>query len=224
MSEKRAGVVRYENVGDDYLSKRKLRKSAGWILLWALGVGAVISGDFAGWNTGLKHGGFWGLAIGTVLMAGMYLCMVFTIAELSAALPHAGGFFSFTRNAFGPTGGFICGLTDTIEYVITPAVIVYFIGSYMKELIPGVPPYVWWLLFYAVFVWINIRGVELTFKIGLVVTALAVSVLVIFYVSAIVSGAFSWDALFNVKPTEGNSAEGLPFGIYGIFAALPFAI
>ena len=100
---KSSGVASYEQVDDEYLKRRKLRKSAGWILLWALGVGAVISGDFAGWNTGLMHGGFWGLAIATFLMAIMYVCMVFTIAELSAALPHAGGFFSFTRNALGPT-------------------------------------------------------------------------------------------------------------------------
>ena len=90
---KSSGVASYEQVDDEYLKRRKLRKSAGWILLWALGVGAVISGDFADWNTGLMHGGFWGLAIATFLMAIMYVCMVFTIAELSAALPHAGGFF-----------------------------------------------------------------------------------------------------------------------------------
>ena len=115
-------------------------------------MGAVISGDFAGWNTGLMYGGFWGLAIATFLMAVMYVCIVFTIAELSAALPHAGGFFSFTRNALGPTGGFICGLTDPIEYVITPAVIVYYIGGYMDKLVAGVPglesvpSFIWWLL------------------------------------------------------------------------------
>jgi ethanolamine permease len=224
VAEKRSGLARYDDVGDDYLQKRRLRKSAGWILLWALGVGAVISGDFAGWQTGLIHGGFWGLAIGTVLMAVMYVCMVFSIAELSAALPHAGGFFSFTRNAFGPTGGFICGLTDTIEYVITPAVIVVYIGGYMQTLVPGVPQFVWWIAFYLVFVGINIRGVELTFKVGLAVTLVAACVLMVFYVSAVVSGAFDFDLLFNVPADEGNSADGLPKGWWGVFAALPFAI
>ena len=67
MGAKKSGVARYENVGDEYRAKRKLRRSAGWILLWALGVGAVISGDFAGWNKGLLQGGFRGLAIGAVL-------------------------------------------------------------------------------------------------------------------------------------------------------------
>ena len=97
VNEPRTELARYESVDGEYLEKRKLRPSAGWILLWALGVGAVISGDFAGWEKGLLLGGFWGLATATLLMAVMYVCMVFTIAELSAALPHAGGFFSFTR-------------------------------------------------------------------------------------------------------------------------------
>lgn len=218
------GIARYEQVSDEYLENRKLRKSAGWILLWALGVGAVISGDFAGWSTGLTHAGFWGLLIATFLMAVMYVCMVFTIAELSAAMPHAGGFFSFTRSAFGPTGGFICGLTDTIEYVITPAVIVFFIGGYMQTLLPGPPVELWWLLYYLAFLVINIRGVELTLKVGLVVTGLAIAVLFVFYVSAIVSGAFEVDLLFNVPADEGHSPTGLPHGWAGVFAALPFAM
>jgi len=202
MESKRSGVANYDNVDSEYLENRKLRKSAGWVLLWALGVGAVISGDYGGWNVGLQHGGFGGLAIGTVLMAVMYVCMVFTIAELSAALPHAGGFFSFTRNAFGPAGGFMCGLTDTIEYVLTPAVIVYFIGGYMELLIPSVPAFVWWLAYYAVFVGINIRGVELTLQVGLAVTLIALAVLAVFYVSSITTGAFRWELLFRGENGE----------------------
>ncbi|MFQ5733235.1 MAG: amino acid permease [Planctomycetaceae bacterium] len=222
MEHRKSGIAQYEDVGEDYLGRRKLRKCAGWMLLWALGVGAVISGDFGGWNVGLTHGGFGGLAIGTVLMAAMYVCMVFTIAELSAALPHAGGFFSFTRNAFGPLGGFVCGLTDAIEYVVTPAVIVFYIGGYMAMLFPGVPPPVWWIAFYVVFVGINIRGVELTLRIGLLVTLAAVAVLVTYYVSVLVTGSFSWELLF--RDAEGKRVGWLPNGWSGVLSALPFAI
>jgi len=38
-----SGAATYEQVGDDYLAQRWLQKSAGWVLLSALGVGAVIS-------------------------------------------------------------------------------------------------------------------------------------------------------------------------------------
>ncbi len=226
MSDKKTRLAKYDHVDREYLERRKLRKSAGWMLLWALGVGAVISGDFYGWNFGLATGGFWGLAIATVLMALMYVCMVYTIAELSAALPHAGGFFSFTRNAFGPTGGFICGLTDAIEYVITPAVIVVGIGGLMNTLVfesaaqtPAWAAPMWWLIAYATFVAINIWGVELTLKVGLVVTALAAGVLVVFYVSALASGAFDARKLFNIPPADGQAADGLPFGWRGVFCA-----
>ena len=92
-----SGVVAYHNVDDAYIEQRTLRRGAGWILLWAMGVGAVISGDYFGWNLGLTAGGFGGLAVATLLMATMYVCMVFTIAELSTALPHAGGFYSFVK-------------------------------------------------------------------------------------------------------------------------------
>ena len=221
----KSGGASYENVGQDYLDKRKLRKSAGWILLWALGVGAVISGDYFGWNFGLGAGGFWGLTIATFLMAIMYVCMVYSIAELSTALPHAGGFYSFTRNALGPFGGFVCGVTDTIEYVITPAVIVVGIGGYLDAMLPSaLPLWAWWLISYAIFVAINIQGVELTLKVGLVVTVLAIAVLVIFYGAALFSGAFSWSLLFNIPADPGQSATWLPKGWYGVFAALPFAI
>ena len=56
MSE-RSGV-QYAKVDGSYFEKRGLRRYAGVWSLWALGVGAVISGHFAGWNLGLANG--WG--------------------------------------------------------------------------------------------------------------------------------------------------------------------
>jgi ethanolamine permease len=76
----------------EYLAKRSLKQgSAGWLLLAGLGVGYVISGDYSGWNFGLGQGGFGGLLIAGVIIAGMYLAMVLGMAEMSSALPAAGG-------------------------------------------------------------------------------------------------------------------------------------
>lgn len=216
----------YENVDRSYLEQRQLQKSAGWVLLWALGVGAVISGDFFGWNFGLDAGGFGGLLIATVFIAVMYVCMVLCIAEMSTALPHAGGFYGFTRNAFGPGLAYLNSVTDMVEYVITPAVIVVGISGYASTLVPGIPDPVWWLLFYALFVGINIWGTELTFKVALGVTLASIAILVVFYVGALVSGAFDPALLTNIPPDPANAGASsfLPKGWFGIFAALPFAI
>jgi ethanolamine permease len=62
---------------------KALRKTAGWIHLWALGVGGVISGNYFGWQTGLLAGGFGGLLLATIVIAAMYICLVLSIAELS---------------------------------------------------------------------------------------------------------------------------------------------
>ena len=218
------GSVEYEKVGEEYLEKRALQKKAGWVLLWGLGVGAVISGDYFGWNFGLSSAGFWGLAIATVVMAIMYITMMYSLAELSTALPHAGGPYSFARQTMGPWGGYLTGLAVVIEYVITPAVIVVGIGGYLHSVWPSVPLWMWWVPAYAIFVGINIWGVELTLKVSLVVTILATLVLFIFYIAAPLSGAWHWDLLFNIEPAPGHSATGLPFGWFGVFAALPFAI
>lgn len=204
-------------------SPQTLKKTAGWVHLWALGVGGVISGNYFGWQTGLLTGGFGGLLIATVLIAAMYVCLVFSIAELSAALPDAGGFYNFTRAAFGKDRAFLNGLTDAIEYVTTPAVIVAGIAGYMKALVPGSPDWVWWVVFYLIFVGINISGAAISFGVSMGITVLAALVLLLFYSGAVATGAFSWDNALNIPPEPGNSAF-LPHGWYGIFAALPYAV
>ena len=105
----------------------------------------------------------------------MYLGLTYSIAEMSPALPHTGGAYSFARTAFGPWGGFITGIAENIEYVLTPAVVVYFIGTYMTA-ITGTPDAwqpLWWLVGYIIFVGLNVRGVALSFKVTVIVTLIA---------------------------------------------------
>ncbi len=222
----RVGSVEYHVAGGDYFARRGLRRYAGVWSLWALGVGAVISGDFFGWNFGLGVGGFGGLAVATAIIAVMYLGICYSIAEMAPALPHTGGAYSFGRTAMGPWGGFITGLAENAEYILTPAVIVVGIGGYVGAVFNSVfgievPAPVWWLIFYTLFVGLNIVGVEATFRFSVFVTVLALAILLVFWVGAIPH--FSWDMALNIEPGAGNS-RFLPFGWIGIAQALPFAI
>ena len=49
---RKVGAVTYREAGQDYFDKRGLRRHAGVWSLWALGVAAVISGDFFGLPAG----------------------------------------------------------------------------------------------------------------------------------------------------------------------------
>src|ERR1043165_3837575 len=116
---------------------------------------------------------------------------------------------------------------------MTPAVIVFFIGSYLTGIFETPAAYqpLWWIGCYLVFVLLNYAGVELSFKISVVVTVMALAVLVVFWISAIPHADFSRWAL-NIaagpdgKPMELAQGGGafLPFGWHGVLAALPFAV
>lgn len=221
--------ITYERVDVAYFEKRGLKRYAGVASLWALGVGAVISGHFSGWNLGLASGGWGGMFIAAVLIAVMYLGLTFSIAEMSPALPHTGAAYSFARTAMGPWGGFITGLCENVEYVITPAVVVFFIGSYLGSIFETPVEFqpVYWIFGYVVFVGLNVVGVELSFKVTLVVTLLALACLVAFWVSAFPVVDFSrWALNVAADGTELPNGGGpfLPHGIGGALAAMPFAV
>ncbi len=221
--------VKYASKDGKYFEQRQLKRHAGVWSLWALGVGAVISGQFSGWNYGFAAGGWGGMAIAAVIIAIMYLGLTFSIAEMSPALPHTGAAYSFARTTMGPWGGFVTGLCENVEYVLTPAVVVFFMGTYLQAIF-GTPPELqpaWWVLGYLVFVSLNIFGVALSFRVTLLVTLLALGVLVFFYIAAIPHIDFNAWAL-NIAP-DGTAIPGgggplLPMGIGGVFAALPFAV
>ena len=216
-----------EDVGSDYHDKRQLQQgAAGWVLLAGLGVAYVISGDFAGWNFGLAEGGWGGLLIAAILMATMYTCMIFSLAELSSTISTAGGGSGFARRALGVWGGFLTGTAILIEYAMAPAAIVVFIGGYVESLdvfgiTSGWPVY---LVFHAMFVGVHLLGVGEALKVTFVITAITVVALLVFVVSMIPE--FSTSNLTDIKPDPGKagSSDFLPFGWQGIWAAFPFAI
>ncbi|MQW87434.1 amino acid permease [Sinorhizobium saheli] len=227
--ESQPAGVKYKKADTTYFEQRGLRRYAGVWSLWALGVGAVISGHFSGWNLGLASGGWGGMAIATVLIAIMYLGLTFSIAEMGAALPHTGAAYSFARTSMGPWGGFVTGLCENVEYVLTPAVIVFFIGSYLGSIFGTSASFqpVWWIVGYIVFVGLNIIGVELSFKVTVIVCLMALAVLGVFWVSAIPNIDFMTWAM-NIGPDgaaiEGGNGPFLPMGLGGALACLPFAV
>lgn len=201
----------------------RLRRTAGALLLWGLGVGYVISGDFFGWNYGLNRGGFGGLAVATALMATLYVTMIFSIAEMATMMPVAGGPYAFARRALGPFGGYLTGLAVTIEYVVAPAVIATGIGGYVAGMFAEPPR---WLasvvpiIAYAVFVGVNAMGSKVSLRLLLGITAISVAVLLI------------WGAcmLPHVDPARwidmsNGQGEGgwFPRGGLGVIAAMPAA-
>jgi ethanolamine permease len=220
--------VQYTHAGAEYFEKRGLKRYAGAGAIWGLGIAAVISGDFSGWNFGIGNAGWGGMLVATLIIGLMYVLMIYSISEMSAAMPHTGGAYSFARSAMGPWGGFVTGFAETLAYVITTAVVGTFAALYADAIFVdlfdvSLPILLWVVIIYVIFVALNTAGAAASFRFAFIIAIISLGVLAIFFVAALFSGKFSVDNLFDIVPEAGGSTF-LPYGFLGIFLALPFAI
>jgi amino acid transporter len=185
--------------------------------LWALGVGAVISGDFFGWQSALIAG-FDGLLVTLSIVTVLYVLLSFSIAELSTTLPAGGGPYVFALHGIGRPAAFFAGLAESLKVIITCAVVVTGIGSYLNSLLDLDSDYgpLWWCVFYVLFVVLNVVGIELSFRIQLFTTVLSVILLLVFYVAAIPKVSYDqWVSQVDWK---------FPGGLDGIIKGLSFTL
>src|SRR5882762_6222530 len=98
-----------------YLKEHALKKPLRVFDIWALGVGGVIAGVYFGWNLGLRDNGPVAMLVASLLVCLLYLTWVLALAELSVAMPFAGGPLAYGRRASGPLLGFVMGWSMFLE-------------------------------------------------------------------------------------------------------------
>ncbi len=191
----------------------ELKQSLGPFMLWGLGVGYVISGEYFGWNLGLPLGGTWGMLWATLIVTLMYVCFVLSYAELACALPRAGGAFVYCARGLGPVGGSLAGLAQLVEFAFAPPAIAMAIAAYIAQRYPGYDPRLLAIVAYVIFTGLNAWGVKQAAMFELVVTVLAVLELLLFV--GFTLPQFDMQAF---------SRDSSPASLSGIAACLPFAI
>ncbi|PIQ25634.1 ethanolamine permease [bacterium (Candidatus Blackallbacteria) CG17_big_fil_post_rev_8_21_14_2_50_48_46] len=212
-------------LGTHHLEEFALKPVLKPIHLWAIAVGMVISGDFFGWNFGLKNSDPVGFVTAIGLVTLLYITFVFSYTELTTAIPNSGGPYAYARRAMGPFAGFIAGFATLIEFVFAPPAIALGIGAYLEFIattfglalppLLSMEPRVWIaLLAFALFIGINLRGIKEAVTLELVVTLLAIFVLLVFYAIT----------LPHLKFTQLLQPPLFEKGWGGVFSALPFAI
>ncbi len=195
------------------------KQSISWVKVAGLGIAIVIAGQFVGWNYGLAVGGTGGMAVATLLMLVLYFGLAQSLAELSSAIPSAGGFYTYGRMAFGSLVGFIAGLSVLIALTLAAGIATEFIVAYSQAVF-GIGGWPIKLALVILVVGIHMRGVGEALGISLIVGAVAVIILVLFMVA--MAPYFEPSNLANLSAGTPNSL--LPFGISGIFACIPFAV
>src|SRR5258708_15557510 len=171
-------------------------------MVWGLGVGYVISGNYFGWNLGLEQGGTLGLAMALFLVIILYITFTFSYTELACAIPKAGGAFDYARRALGKDVGFVVGMAQNIEFIFAPPAIAFGIGAYFNIYFPDLPIIVIAILAYIIFLSLNVYGVKVaaTFELG--VTLVAVVAVMSF------SGFFLFRFFFSSLNNKALPARG----------------
>ncbi|MCS7018773.1 MAG: ethanolamine permease [Cytophagales bacterium] len=192
-----------------------LRREINTMQLWAIAVGLVISGEYFGWNYGWAVSGTIGFLLSTLLVTLMYVSFIFSYTELTAAIPQAGGAFSYAKRALGPLGGFLAGFATLVDFLLAPPAIAYALGSYTNFLYPAIPVVPAAMLSYAVFIGVNLLGIKEAAQFSLVVTLLSVGEILLFM--GLIAPSFEWQNFIAHNPEllhTGHVFAGIPYAIW----------
>lgn len=199
------------------VGSQALQRRASAVQIWILAVAAVISGEFFGWNYGLKNG-FWSLFIALIMATVLYTGLLLVVLEMGSIFPQTGAAYVFAYQAMGPLGGFLSGLAEYMEYQMLSTTTVVGVGRMLHEIIPHVSEPIWWAVCYAFFSVVDLYGVHLSLRVLAGVLMLALGTMIVFYVSAIPRvDVGKW-----LGVSEGESA--FPSGWLGVLASMPYAM
>lgn len=110
-----ADYVKESDATREEIANRKLKLRN--VDIWALGITIVIGGQYFSWNGGYAAG-FGSYLISTVLIGTSYICLCICNAEISSALPFAGGAYGLARVSLGMYPGFVIGCLEAGEYIV----------------------------------------------------------------------------------------------------------
>ena len=99
-----------------------------------------------------------------------FFCTTLTYAEMSSALPEAGGSASFARHAFNDLVSFIAGWALLLDYIVTIAISAFTVGPYLSYFIPalkGMANVPFSLLVLTALLAVNIIGIKESTRISL---------------------------------------------------------
>lgn len=206
----------------DYLKEHALKKPLQIRDIWALGVGGVIAGVYFGWNLGLKDNGSVAMLVASLLVCLLYLTWVLALAELSVAMPYAGGPLAYGRRAVDSSLGFVMGWSMFLECQFAAVAAAQAAGSYIAFLIsyPEEPDntvrVIASLATVLVFFLLHCSGVQEQSRALLIMTWAAVIGVLIFWMAAATD--FSWSRAWPdpVFPAKGWRAvlEAVPFALW----------
>jgi amino acid transporter len=188
------------------------------MVLWAVGVGSVIGGDFFGWSY-LLSSGIGSSLISLFLTMCMYYFLAKCVSSLNALVAKPGGADVFVAEGLGTHAGLVTAALETAKILLCTCAINNGAVSYLQatvDLGDGIGIYMSYIGLFALFCYLNLWGAKYSGGFQIMVTVFSLSVLV-FYWSSVCSTID-----FN-KFAIGSSSGWFVDGISGFLMSQPFA-
>ncbi|KFI65242.1 APC family permease [Bifidobacterium cuniculi] len=143
------------------------------------------------------------------------VAMLFTALSFGMMVPlfpSSGSIYVYASHEMSHGIGFVVGWLMILQYLITPAIMLIMAANALHEYIPGVPTWVWCVIFLAVITAIALRGTGATVLVDKLALAAELVVLALFFVFGIIyvckhpeTAHFSGTAFFN--PSKFNMSD-----------------
>ncbi|MGE1164310.1 APC family permease [Peribacillus simplex] len=111
--------------------------------------------------------------------------MLFTAAsygKLVKVFPAAGSAYTYTQKAINPHLGFLVGWSSLLDYLFLPMVNALLTKIYLTALFPGVPTWIWVVLFVAIVTILNLRSVNVLANFNALFVLIQVAIMAVFII------------------------------------------
>ncbi|KAG6611579.1 putative amino acid permease YfnA [Phytophthora cinnamomi] len=184
--------------------------------IFTLGITIVIGGQYFGWNGGI-NAGIYSFFTGFILLSSAYTTLCCCTAEITGALPFAGGSYGLARCTLGFYPAFMVGCCEALEYIAyVSASVISFVDLILDSdpSLQSLSPLLW-ALFYASALCIQIKGGRVFWVFNLGIGVLSLVIVVIYCLGS----------LAYVDFAEYGAVPNLEFvdGFHGFMKSLPLA-
>jgi len=122
-----------------------------------------------------------GHVVTTILIA--MIAMLFTAisyGRMARVYPSAGSAYTYVGQELHSSLGYVVGWGMVMDYLLNPLICTAFCAKASMNILPGIPYYVWILIFAGFFTWANLRGIKTSAQMNEALCAGMVLVVMIF--------------------------------------------
>jgi putrescine importer len=136
-----------------------------------------------------------------IAMVAMLLTAV-SYGRMARVYPSAGSAFTYVGKEIHPALGYITGWSMVMDYLLNPMICIVWCSKGAMQFVPQVPYAVWAIAFFALFTWLNLRGVKASARFNSILSAGMGVVIIVFLVAAVRYVLANWTggADYFIKP------------------------